>query len=367
MLNKSGGSITKPTEPALRVAINGYGRIGRNVLRALYEDQLLGRNNLAIDQTVGRNIEIVAINELGALDSVAHLTRYDSTHGVFQLPVIVDVEASTLQIADHCIQVLNIEDPEQCPWGQLDIDVVLECTGVFRSREDAGRHIKAGAKRVVIGAVAFDEVDNTLLYGINHEQFSQQDRIISSASCTTHCLAPLLSVLHKQWGVEHALMTEIHAYTSDQHLLDKMHRDLRRARAGAQNLIPTTSSSIGAIQQVLPFMQGRIDGYSMRVPTVNVAAVDLTLQLACTPSVTAGDITELMVDAAKGDLRGILGICHEPLVSSDFIHRTESAIYDATQTTVLGPMIKLTAWYDNEWGYTHRLLDLLETIRERTV
>ena len=355
------------SEPALRVAINGYGRIGRNVLRALYEDQLLGRNNLAIDQTVGRNIEIVAINELGTLDSVAHLTRYDSTHGVFQLPVDVDVEASTLQIADHSIKVLNVEDPEQCPWGPLDIDVVLECTGVFRSRDDAGRHIKAGAKRVVIGAVAFDEVDNTLLYGINHEQFSQQDRIISSASCTTHCLAPLLSVLHKQWGVENALMTEIHAYTSDQHLLDKMHRDLRRARAGAQNLIPTTSSSIGAIQQVLPFMQGRIDGYSMRVPTVNVAAVDLTLQLACTSPVTANDITELMVNAAKNGLRGILGICHEPLVSSDFIHRTESAIYDATQTTVLGPMIKLTAWYDNEWGYTHRLLDLLETIRERTV
>ncbi len=176
------------SEPALRVAINGYGRIGRNVLRALYEDQLLGRNNLAIDQTVGRNIEIVAINELGALDSVAHLTRYDSTHGVFQLPVNVDAEASTLQIADHCIQVLNIEDPGQCPWGQLDIDVVLECTGLFRSREDADKHIKAGAKRVVIGAVAFDEVDNTLLYGINHQQFSQQDRIISSASCTTHCL-----------------------------------------------------------------------------------------------------------------------------------------------------------------------------------
>ena len=353
------------SEPALRVAINGYGRIGRNVLRALYEDQLLGRNNLAIDQTVGRNIEIVAINELGALDSVAHLTRYDSTHGVFQLPVNVDAEASTLQIADHCIQVLSIEDPEQCPWGQLDIDVVLECTGLFRSREDADKHIKAGAKRVVIGAVAFDEVDNTLLYGINHQQFSQQDRIISSASCTTHCLAPILTVLHEKWGVEYALMTELHAYTSDQHLLDKMHRDLRRARAGAQNLIPTTSSSISAIQQVLPFMQGRIDGYSMRVPTVNVAAVDLTVQLTNAATVTENDITELMSDAAKGGLKGILGVCHEPLVSSDFIHRSESAIYDATQTMVLGPMIKLTAWYDNEWGYTHRLLDLLETIRER--
>jgi glyceraldehyde 3-phosphate dehydrogenase len=353
------------SEPALRVAINGYGRIGRNVLRALYEDQLLGRNNLAIDQTVGRNIEIVAINELGALDSVAHLTRYDSTHGVFQLPVNVDVEASTLQIADHCIQVLSIEDPEQCPWRQLDIDVVLECTGLFRSREDAGKHINAGAKRVVIGAVAFDEVDNTLLYGINHQQFSQQDRIISSASCTTHCLAPVLTVLHEKWGVEYALMTELHAYTSDQHLLDKMHRDLRRARAGAQNLIPTTSSSISAIQQVLPFMQGRIDGYSMRVPTVNVAAVDLTVQLTNAATVTANDITELMSDAANGDFKGILGVCHEPLVSSDFIHRSESAIYDATQTMVLGPMIKLTAWYDNEWGYTHRLLDLLETIRER--
>ena len=179
------------SEPALRVAINGYGRIGRNVLRALYEDQLLGRNNLAIDQTVGRNIEIVAINELGTLDSVAHLTRYDSTHGVFQLPVNVDVEASTLRIADHCIQVLNIEDPEECPWGQMDIDVVLECTGVYRSREDAGRHIYAGAKRVVIGADDFAEVGNTLLYGFNPDQFSPKARLISGTILNNICFAPL--------------------------------------------------------------------------------------------------------------------------------------------------------------------------------
>ncbi len=350
-------------EPAIRVAINGYGRIGRNVLRALYEDQLLGRNNLAIDQTVGRNIEIVAINELGTLESVAHLTRYDSTHGVFQLPV--DVVGDSLQIADHTIPVFSIERPEECPWEALNVDVVVECTGVFRSREEAGRHLRAGAKRVVIGAVAFDDVDSTLVYGINHDQFSLDHTVISSASCTTHCLAPILSVLNETWGVDSALMTEIHAYTSDQHLLDKVHRDLRRARAGAQNLIPTTSSSIAAIQKVLPFMKDKIDGYSMRVPTVNVAAVDLTLQLSRTPS--AEDITQVMCDAADQGLRGVLGVCHEPLVSSDFIHRSESAIYDATQTTVLGSMVKLTAWYDNEWGYTHRLLDLLETIRERMI
>lgn len=359
----SSGSVSE--EPALRVAINGYGRIGRNVLRALYEDQLLGRNTLAIDQTVGRHIEIVAINELGSLESVVHLTRYDSTHGAFRLPVQVDEEAQTIQVADNTIQVLSIEQPDLCPWGQLDVDVVVECTGQFRSRKEAERHLTAGAKRVVIGAVAFDDVDKTLVYGINHDQFSMQDQILSSASCTTNCLAPLLTVLHKQWGVEHALMTEIHAYTSDQHLLDKVHRDLRRARAGAQNLIPTTSSSIGAIQKVLPFMDGRIDGYSMRVPTVNVAAVDLTLQLHTTP--TSSEITDAMCTAAESEFKGVLGVCHEPLVSSDFIHRTESSIYDATQTTILGSMVKLTAWYDNEWGYAHRLLDLLETIRERMV
>ncbi len=336
----------------LRVAINGYGRIGRNLLRVLYQNRSEGCN---------RNLKLVAINDLGSPESMVHLTRYDTTHGRFNTPVKL-LDESTLQVNGDDIQLLHIEDPSKCPWRQLEVDVVLECTGVFRAHADASRHLDAGAKRVIIGAVAFDEVDVTLVYGVNHSMLHPHHRVISNASCTTHCIAPLLQVMDSAFGVEQAFMTEIHAYTSDQVLLDHVHRDLRRARAGAQNLIPTTSSSIGAVQQVLPLMQGRISGYSMRVPTINVAAVDLTLQVR-QPLEGVEAVHQLMRAASEKEFSGIIGYCDEPLVSADFLNRTESAIYDETQTVVSGALVKLVAWYDNEIGYVHRLLDLVEALQ----
>ena len=326
------------------MAINGYGRIGRNLVRALFSH----RQQYA-------NIELVAINDLGSAESLVHLTRYDSTHGRFAGRA--ELVADCLTINGESIALLQQEDPAQCPWAELDIDLVFECTGQFRARDTASLHLQAGAKRVVIGAVAFDTVDATLVYGINHQQASAEHRIISSASCTTHCIAPLLQVMHQAFSVEQALMTEIHAYTSDQVLLDHVHRDLRRARAGAHNLIPTTSSSIGAVQSVLPWIQDRIAGYSMRVPTLNVAAVDLTLQLKRPPQ-DGAEVHQVMAAAAAGPLAGILASTDEPLVSVDFLNRTESAIYDETQTLVSGDLVKLVAWYDNEIGYVFRLLDL---------
>lgn len=335
----------------IRVAINGYGRIGRSMLRTLYENRVQGCN---------RDIQLVAINDLGTQESVLHLTRYDTTHGRFNTPVTINGD-NDLRVNGDTIRLLQIEDPEQCPWHALDIDVVLECTGIFRSRLDASKHLNAGAKRVVIGAVSFDDVDNTIVVGVNDRDLDLQDRIISSASCTTHCIAPLLKVMDDAFGVKQVFMTEIHSYTSDQVLLDHMHRDLRRGRAGAQNLIPTTSSSIGAVQKVLPQLEGKIAGYSMRVPTLNVAAVDLTLILDTSLQMNE-QIHEVMKQAGKKEFHGILGYCDEPLVSVDFLNRTESAIYDETQTVVTSDMIKMVAWYDNEIGYAHRLLDLVETI-----
>ena len=337
---------------SLRVAINGYGRIGRNLLRALYEN---------LQQGCNRQVQLVAINDLGSPESLLHLTRYDTTHGRFNTTVTLAAD-NILQVNGDSIRLLQIEDPAACPWKELDIDLVLECTGVFRARDDAGRHLQAGARRVIIGAVAFDEVDATLVYGVNHQQWRPEQRIISNASCTTHCIAPLLQAMDEAFGVRQAFMTEIHSYTSDQVLLDHVHRDLRWARAGAQNLIPTTSSSINAVQQVLPRLQGRIAGYSMRVPTLNVAAVDLTLILEH-PVTGAGPIHRLLEQASRERYLGIIGYCREPLVSVDFLNRTESAIYDETQTIATEQMVKLVAWYDNETGYAHRLLDLVEAIR----
>lgn len=337
----------------LRVAINGYGRIGRNFLRALYEDRAAGKFH---------DLQVVAINDIGSSESLVHLTRYDTTHGRYRGEVTLQSESSLdyLVIDGDAIPLYQFRKPSQCPWKALAVDVVLECTGMFRACNDARMHLEAGAKRVIIGAVGFDEVDATIIYGVNHLTLKPTDRIVSNASCTTHCIAPLLALFDAEWAIEGALMTEIHAYTSDQHLLDKTHRDLRRARAAAQNLIPTTSSSINAVQQVLPQLAGKVDGYSMRVPTINVAAVDLTFSLRHPVSVEA--INERMRLAACEDYRGIIGYCYDQLVSSDYIHRPESAIYDATQTKVLGRMVKMTAWYDNEWGYTHRLLDLLSVM-----
>ena len=335
----------------LRIAINGYGRIGRTMLRALYQGRALGSN---------RDIQLVAINDLGTAESIQHLTKYDTTHGRFQTPVTL-LDDNRLQVNGDQILLLQEADPARCPWGELKIDVVLECTGIFRARASASRHLNAGAKRVVIGAVAFDDVDATIVYGVNHEELLPEHRIISAASCTTHCIAPLLQILDASFGVKQAFMTEIHSYTSDQVLLDHVHRDVRRGRAGAQNLIPTTSSSIGAVQKVLPRLQGKIAGYSMRVPTINVAAVDLTLVLE-RPVEKAHFIHDLMRTASDGVWKGILGYCDEPLVSADFLARSESSIYDETQTLVSSEMVKIVAWYDNETGYAHRLLDLVEAL-----
>ncbi len=336
---------------SLRIAINGYGRIGRNVLRALHE-----RGDHGID--------IVAINDLGHPDAIAHLTRHDSTHGPFNGEV--RLEKSVLK---ECILVVNgrrmalsaIPDPADCPWRELDIDLVLECTGAFRARADAARHISAGAKQVVIGAVGFDEPDITVVYGINHADVTIDQQIISASSCTTHCLAVVLSILNDAFGVERVLMTEIHACTSDQHLLDHVHRDLRRARAAGQSIIPTTSSSIGAVQKVLPWLAGRITGYSVRVPTQNVALVDLSVELRQPP--TASAINALFRAASTDDWQGIVGWNDQPLVSIDFNHRSESAIFDATETHLLGNLAKLMVWYDNEWGYANRLIDLCAALR----
>lgn len=333
----------------LRIAINGYGRIGRNLVRALYEHRAQGCN---------RDLQLVAINDLGSPESLLHLTKYDSTHGRFRTPVTLR-DDNCLQVNGDQIVLLQEPDPERCPWAELKIDVVLECTGHFRARVAASKHLLAGAKRVVIGAVAFDEVDATVVYGVNHDQLLPEHRIISAASCTTHCVAPLLQIMDAAFGVKQVLMTEIHSYTSDQVLLDHVHRDVRRGRAAAQNLIPTTSSSIGAVQKVLPRLQGRIAGYSMRVPTINVAAVDLNLVLERKVE-KAHFIHDLMRTASEGVWQGIIGYCDEPLVSADFLYRSESAIYDETQTIVTDDLVKIVAWYDNETGYAHRLLDLVE-------
>ncbi len=335
----------------LRIAINGYGRIGRNLLRALYEDRAHGCN---------RQLQLVAINDLGTPESLLHLTRYDTTHGRFRTPVSL-LDDNRLQVNGDQILLLQEDDPAKCPWAELKVDVVLECTGRFRARMAASRHLAAGAKRVVIGAVSFDEVDATVVYGVNHDILQPDHQIISAASCTTHCIAPLLQILDAAFGVKQALMTEIHSYTSDQVLLDHVHRDVRRGRAAAQNLIPTTSSSIGAVQKVLPRLQGKVAGYSMRVPTLNVAAVDLTLALERKVA-NAAAIHDLMRSASEGPWQGILGYCDEPLVSADFLYRGESAIYDETQTIVTEELVKVVAWYDNETGYAHRLLDLVEIL-----
>lgn len=333
----------------LRVAINGYGRIGRNVLRAFFE---AGANPA---------LQIVAINDLGSAETLAHLTRYDSTHGRFAGEVALS--GSELDINGHKIRLLNEPLPENLPWAELDIDVVLECTGEFRARDEAARHLKAGAKKVIIGAAPFDEVDATLVYGVNHDSVRPEHRIISSVSCTTHALVPLVKILDEAFGIESGLMTEIHAMTSDQAVLDRTHRDLRRGRAAGVNIIPTTSSSIGALRRVLPEIGLRIEGYSLRVPTQNVAAIDFSF--VCQKAVTAAMINAVFAAKAKAEYAGILGYCDELLVSSDFTHSPYSLIFDSTETLVAGRQAKVLVWYDNEWGYANRLLDLCVYLSKR--
>ncbi|MDH0031812.1 MULTISPECIES: type I glyceraldehyde-3-phosphate dehydrogenase [unclassified Acinetobacter] len=336
-----------------RIAINGFGRIGRNVLRAWFENPKQFQ------------FEIVAINDIADVQTLAHLFKYDTTHGRFagQVEVQIEDEKIFLNIQSNQrhlhLQVLKQAQPEQLPWKDLNIDVVLECTGLFRSRADATRHILAGAKRVIIGAAPFDSVDAAIVYGVNHAEVKATDQIISSVSCTTQALVPLVKIIDDAFGIETALMTEIHAVTADQSVLDHAHRDLRRARASGQNIIPTTSSALGALKQVMPKMENRIDGYSIRVPTINVAAIDLTF-ISQSP-ITVHKVNEVLTKAAKFDYAQIMQVTDENLVSSDFNHSPYSLIVDLTQTIVVGHQAKVFAWYDNEWGYANRLLDLCES------
>ncbi|RYL28404.1 type I glyceraldehyde-3-phosphate dehydrogenase [Acinetobacter piscicola] len=336
-----------------RVAINGFGRIGRNVLRAWFENPK------------PFHFEIVAINDVADVETLVHLFKYDSTHGRFDGAVNVEQENDNVFLCIDArqtklrVQILQQAKPENLPWHNLNIDVVLECTGLFRSREAATQHIRAGAKRVIIGAAPFDTVDAAIVYGVNHHDVKKTDQIISSVSCTTQALVPLVKILDDEFGIDTALMTEIHAVTADQSVLDRAHRDLRRARASGQNIIPTTSSALGALKQVMPKMENRIDGYSIRVPTINVAAIDLTFT---TPSdLNAELINQKLTAAAKYDYAEIMAVTDEPLVSSDFNHSPYSLVVDLTQTMVVGHQAKVFAWYDNEWGYANRLLDLCES------
>ncbi|MDG2155498.1 MAG: type I glyceraldehyde-3-phosphate dehydrogenase [Gammaproteobacteria bacterium] len=327
---------------AVKIAINGYGRIGRNVLRALYES----------DRT--NELQIVAINDLGNADTNAHLTKYDTAHGVFGFDV--SVEGDELVINGDRIKVFAERNPTNLPWGELGVDVVLECTGFFASKEKSQAHIDAGAKKVVISAPAGNAVDATIVYGVNHELLKASDTVISNASCTTNCLAPLVKPLHEAIGIEKGIMTTIHAYTNDQVLTDVYHTDLRRARSATMSMIPTKTGAAAAVGMVLPELDGKLDGFSMRVPTINVSVVDLTF--TASRDTTVDEIDSILKAASEGALKGVLGYTNAPLVSIDYNHNPASSTYDSTMTKVLGGnLVKVCSWYDNEWGFSNRMLD----------
>jgi glyceraldehyde 3-phosphate dehydrogenase len=328
---------------AIKVGINGYGRIGRNVLRALYES---GRTN---------EIQIVAINDLGDANTNAHLTRYDTAHGKF--PGVIAVDGDSMVVNGDRIRVLAQRDPAKLPWGQLGVETVLECTGLFTSKAKAGAHIAGGARRVVISAPGDKDVDATVVYGVNHGVLKASHTVISNASCTTNCLAPVAKVLHSHVGLVAGVMTTIHSYTNDQVLTDVYHSDLRRARSATMSQIPTKTGAAAAVGLVLPELNGKLDGFAVRVPTINVSLVDLTFTAARATSVE--EINGLMKAAAgAGDLQGVLAYNEAPLVSVDFNHDAHSSTFDATLTKVVGgTLVKVCAWYDNEWGFSNRMLD----------
>lgn len=326
---------------AIKVAINGYGRIGRNVLRALYE---AGRTD---------EIQIVAINDLGDANTNAHLTKYDTVHGRFNADVAV--EGDYLVVNGDKILVLSERNPADLPWGDLGIDVVFECTGIFTSKEKASLHLQGGAKKVVISAPGGNDVDATVVYGVNHDVLKSDFTVISNASCTTNCLAPVAKPLHAALGIETGLMTTIHSYTNDQVLTDVYHKDLRRARSATQSMIPTKTGAAAAVGLVLPDLAGRLDGFAMRVPTINVSVVDLSFIAG--RETTVEEVNSIVKEAAQGALKGVLGYNEDPLVSCDFNHNTHSSVFDATQTKVSGKLVKVLSWYDNEWGFSNRMLD----------
>lgn len=331
---------------AIKVAINGYGRIGRNILRALYEAH---RN---------QEIQIVAVNDLGDANTNAHLTKYDTVHGKFKGDVAV--EGDYMVINGDKIRVLAERDPAKLPWAELGVDVVHECTGFFTSKAKATAHLTGGAKKVIISAPGGKDVDATIVYGVNHGILKASDTVISNASCTTNCLAPLVQPLHAKIGVVQGLMTTIHSYTNDQVLTDVYHSDLRRARSATQSMIPTKTGAAAAVGLVLPELNGKLDGFAMRVPTINVSVVDLVFTAARTT--TKEEVDQILkqvseTEVSAGGLKGILAFNVEPLVSIDFNHTTVSSTYDSTQTRVLGTLVKVLSWYDNEWGFSNRMLD----------
>ncbi|SIT40913.1 D-erythrose 4-phosphate dehydrogenase [Paraburkholderia piptadeniae] len=326
----------------INVAINGYGRIGRNILRALYESKRTDE------------IRIVAINDLGDAGINAHLTRFDTVHGPFV--GTVDVDGDALVVNGDRIKVLSVRNPAELPWRELAVDVVLECTGLFTSKEKASAHLAAGARKVMISAPGGKDVDATVVYGVNDGVLRQSFTVISNASCTTNCLAPLVKPLHAAIGIEHGLMTTIHSYTNDQVLTDVYHTDLRRARAATQSMIPTKTGAAAAVGLVIPELNGRLDGFAIRVPTINVSVVDLTFTSMRLTNVD--EVNAIVKEAAQGELKGVLGYNDAPLVSVDFNHDARSSIFDATQTRVTGgTLVKVLSWYDNEWGFSNRMLD----------
>ncbi len=326
----------------IKVAINGYGRIGRNIMRALYES---GRSD---------EIQIVAINDLGDANTNAHLTKYDTVHGRFD--GTVEVEGDHMVVNGDKIQVLAERDPSKLPWRDLGVNVVHECTGFFASKEKASAHLSAGEQKVIISAPGGKDVDGTIVYGVNHDVLKASDTVISNASCTTNCLAPLVKPLHDKIGVVHGLMTTIHAYTNDQVLTDVYHKDLRRARSATQSMIPTKTGAAAAVGLVLPELNGKLDGFAIRVPTINVSVVDLSF-VAARPT-SKEEIDNILKEASEGELKGILAYNDGPLVSMDFNHTTVSSTYDSTLTKVTGgTLVKVLSWYDNEWGFSNRMLD----------
>lgn len=334
----------------IKVAINGYGRIGRCTLRALYE---LGLRD---------QFEIVAINASGDLATNAHLTKYDTTHGRFGTEVSTEGDNAMIVGGDR-IPFFSTKDPLAIDWGALGVDVLLECTGAYTSKAKAEVLVKQGAKKVLISAPGGEDVDATIVYGVNHDVLTKDMTVVSNASCTTNCLAPVAKVLQDNLGIEQGLMTTVHAYTNDQVLVDVRHKDLRRARAAAHNIIPTKTGAAKAVGLVLPALKGKFDGFALRVPTINVSLVDLTF--TASRATSKDEINALMKEAANGALKGILAVNEAPLVSMDFNHDAHSSVFDATQTRVMGGnLVKVLAWYDNEWGYSCRMLDAARVFHE---
>ncbi len=326
----------------IKVAINGYGRIGRNVLRALYEAK---RTN---------EISIVAINDLGDANTNVYLTKYDSVHGPFRGDV--SIEGDNMVVNGDKIRVLSERDPASVPWGEMDVDVVYESTGIFSNKEKASAHLKGGAKKVIISAPGGKDVDATIVYGVNHKILKASDTVISNASCTTNCLAPVVKPLHDKIGVVHGLMTTIHSYTNDQVLTDVYHKDLHRARSATHSMIPTKTGAAAAVGLVLPELNGKLDGFAIRVPIINVSVIDLSFVAARETS--KEEIDQILKEASEGELKGVLAYNDEPLVSVDFNHTTVSSTYDSTLTKVMrGTLVKVLSWYDNEFGFSNRMLD----------